>query len=48
MRLVMRRWKVTVEIQDGWRKDAEGIRNIDSLLESVYYLITHFLNGKSI
>ena len=28
-RLVMIRGKVTVEIQDGWRKDAGGIRNVE-------------------
>ena len=39
---VMPRWKVTVEIQDGRRKDAEGIRNVDSCLESAYYFMTHF------
>ena len=39
--LVMYGWKVTVEIQDGRRKDAEVIRNVDSRLESAYYLITH-------
>ena len=33
-RLVMDKWKVTVEIQDGWRKDAEEIRNVDFSLES--------------
>ena len=40
----MCKWKVTVEIEDGWRKDAEGIRNVDSHLESSYYFITHFTN----
>ena len=29
MRLVMSRWKVTVEIQDGWGKDAEGNKNFE-------------------
>ena len=24
--IVMRRWKLTVEIQDGWRKDGEGLK----------------------
>ena len=38
----MRGWKVTVEIEDGWRKDAEGIRNFEFSLESAYYFITHF------
>ena len=33
------RWKVIVEIQDGCRKDAQGIRNIDFGLECAYYLI---------
>ena len=41
-RIVMGRWKGTVEVRDGWRKDAEGIRNVDSHLESAYYFITHF------
>ena len=42
MRLVMCRWKVTVEIQDGRRKDAEGIKNDDFRIESAYYLVTQF------
>ena len=35
----MSRWKVTIEIQDGWRKDAEGIKNIDSRLERINILL---------
>ena len=41
-RCVMSICKVTVEIQDGWRKDAERIRNVDFRLERAYYFITHF------
>ena len=40
-------WKVTVEIQDVWRKDAEGIRYVDSLLESANYVIAHFFLNES-
>ena len=35
----MRRWKVTVEIQDGWRKDAEGIRNIEKHLWQILIFV---------
>ena len=42
-RAIMSRRKVTVEIQDGRRKVAEGIRNVfGSRLDSAYYFITHF------
>ena len=38
-RLVMRRWKVTVEIQDSRRKDAEGIRNLEKHLRKILIFI---------
>ena len=40
----MRRWKVTVEIQDGWRKEAEGIRNVEKHLTNFDFrsFIAHF------
>ena len=43
--LVMCRWKITAEIQDGWRKDAEGIRNVEKHLWQFFdfrSFITHF------
>ena len=39
----MYRCKVTVDIQDGWGKDAEGIRNVNSCSESADYFITFFI-----
>ena len=41
MRLVMRRWKVTVKIQDDYRKE-DRIKSVVSHLECAYYFITHF------
>ena len=41
----MRRWKVSVEIKDGWRKDAEGIRNVKKTFVTNFdfgSFMTHF------
>ena len=32
----MSKWKVTVEIQDGWRKDAELTRNVEKHLCQIF------------
>ena len=33
----MSRWKVTVEIQDGWRKDAEGNKNVENKSDKFWF-----------
>ena len=39
MRLVMRRWKVTVEIQDGWGKDAEKLELLKNTRDKFFIFV---------